>query len=130
MKSTKISIKKAILSLTVLFSVVGMSSIDASEFLKSHSVKTLDVTGEPMALFQLFVPGAHIKVKIEDERIGLSQKDNLVSLYIDMDNLNSDVREELAKIGYSRKAEEVKTVLSKAFSIKETKNSISLSIKN
>ncbi|MCR9204723.1 MAG: hypothetical protein NXH75_09110 [Halobacteriovoraceae bacterium] len=133
MKSTQNSFKKALISFSlfsVIFSIAAGQSIEASGHLKSHSVKTLNVTGEPMALIQLFVPGAHIKVNIEDERIGLSQKDNLVSLYIDMDSLNVDVREELEKIGYSRKPDQVKAVLSKAFTIKETKNAVSLSIKD
>lgn len=118
-----------------IFSLIGgilltTSPILGNDHIKSHSIKTLNVTGEEMALIQFYLPGAHVEIKIEDEMIGLSKKENLISLYVDLDKIKADARQEIQTVGYSKEPEKIKEVLSKVFHVKETQNSVSLSLKN
>lgn len=83
-----------------------------------------------MALIQFYLPGAHVEIKIEDDMIGLSKKENLISLYVDLDKIKADARQEIQTVGYSKEPEKIKEVLSKVFHVKETQNSVSLSLKN
>lgn len=117
---------------SILLSALALKSfgLESQNHLTSHSVKTLNVVGTPMALIQLFIPGDHIKVKVKEEKIGISKVGNKLSLYIDMADLNSESRTLLENLGYSRKSEEIKKVLSMAFKIKNDRNSVHFSLKN
>lgn len=106
-----------------VLSIIGLSFISigdvySSEGLspfKAHSLKRLDVAGSEMVLFQLFLKNGDTKVVSKDDHIGVSQKKDLVSFYMDFHSAHPSLKAILTEKSYIRNKEKLNKLVSEVF---------------
>lgn len=86
---------------------------------KAHSLKKLDVAGAEMVLLQLFLKNGNLTVVSKDDHIGVSQKNDLVSFYMDYERTHPAIKEVLSKKSYIRDKDKLNKLLTSVFSYKE-----------
>lgn len=128
MKKFKSRINKGLL-VGALVLVAGNLSfgghLHASESLnlfKAHSLKKLDVAGAEMILMQLFLKKRDLKVISKDDHIGVSQKNDLVSFYMDYEKAHPLIKDILSKKSYIRSSEKLDKLLANVFTYKRLTN--------
>lgn len=124
---------KVILGTLVFFSLcfnsfANTSAIQTSLF-KGHSLKKLDVAGQEMILFQAFVTSANHKVISTNDFLGVSQKGQQVSFYIDYHNAHSEFKEALSEKSYIRKQEKLNKIIKLAFAIEKVSDKRIIKVK-
>ena len=99
-----------------------LQASDSTNIFKAHSLKKLDVAGSEMILLQLFLKKRDLKVISKDDHIGVSQKNDLVSFYMDYEKAHPSIKEILSKKSYIRSADKLDKLLAHVFTYKQLVN--------
>jgi hypothetical protein len=86
--------------------------------LKGHSLKKLDVSGSEMILIQAFI-NKNVKIFSQHDHLGLSQKGELVSFYMDYERAPLPLKIALEEHSYIRGQERISDLLQQSFQLKK-----------